>query len=81
LGQLVESGAFGKPTRLPWALEISPAHRPPGYLNDATFHPTFLYERRHVRTGRIRYGLDPQGFYEEAMRLTQLRLRSIGYLD
>lgn len=27
------------------------------------------------------YGVDPQGFYDEAMRLTQLRLRSIGYLD
>jgi prolipoprotein diacylglyceryl transferase len=35
---------FGKPTSLPWALEIDPAHRPPGYLQYTTFHPTFLYE-------------------------------------
>ena len=35
---------FGKPTDLPWALEIDPEHRPPGYETDATFHPTFLYE-------------------------------------
>lgn len=35
---------FGKPTRLPWALEIDQAHRPPGYLGYSTFHPTFLYE-------------------------------------
>ena len=35
---------FGKPTDLPWALEIDPEHRPPGYEGDATFHPTFLYE-------------------------------------
>ena len=35
---------FGKPTDLPWALEIDPVHRPPGYESDATFHPTFLYE-------------------------------------
>ena len=35
---------FGKPTTLPWALKISPAHRPPGYVAYATFHPTFLYE-------------------------------------
>jgi prolipoprotein diacylglyceryl transferase len=35
---------FGKPTRLPWALEIDPAHRPPAYAAHATFHPTFLYE-------------------------------------
>lgn len=27
------------------------------------------------------YGVGPQGFYDEAIRLTQLRLRSIGYLD
>jgi prolipoprotein diacylglyceryl transferase len=35
---------FGKPTTLPWGLEISPAHRPVGYEQYATFHPTFLYE-------------------------------------
>lgn len=35
---------FGKPTTLPWALEIGLAHRPPGYEQYATFHPTFLYE-------------------------------------
>lgn len=35
---------FGRPTDLPWALEIDPEHRPDGYLGDATFHPTFLYE-------------------------------------
>ena len=35
---------FGKPTDLPWALRIDPAHRPPGYADEATFHPTFLYE-------------------------------------
>lgn len=27
------------------------------------------------------YGVDPQGLYDEAMRLTRLRLRSIGLLD
>ena len=35
---------FGKPTKLPWALKIDQQHRPLGYLDDATFHPTFLYE-------------------------------------
>ena len=35
---------FGKPTDLPWGLEIDRAHRPPGYEDDPTFHPTFLYE-------------------------------------
>ena len=35
---------FGKPTDLPWGLEIDPDHRPEGYADSATFHPTFLYE-------------------------------------
>ena len=35
---------FGRPTSLPWGLEIDPAHRPAGYLAQRTFHPTFLYE-------------------------------------
>lgn len=35
---------FGRPTTLPWALKIDPAHRPPGHEADATYHPTFLYE-------------------------------------
>jgi len=35
---------FGKPTTLPWALKISPSHRPDAYARYATFHPTFLYE-------------------------------------
>ncbi|MEI2712828.1 MAG: prolipoprotein diacylglyceryl transferase [Nocardioides sp.] len=35
---------FGRPTSLPWGLEIDPAHRPVGYEEAATFHPTFLYE-------------------------------------
>jgi prolipoprotein diacylglyceryl transferase len=35
---------FGKPTDLPWALEIDPDHRPAGYFDEPTFHPTFLYE-------------------------------------
>jgi prolipoprotein diacylglyceryl transferase len=35
---------FGKPTTLPWGLEISIEHRPLGYQQYATFHPTFLYE-------------------------------------
>src|SRR3954465_13861229 len=35
---------FGKPTDLPWGLEIDADHRPEGYADAATFHPTFLYE-------------------------------------
>jgi phosphatidylglycerol---prolipoprotein diacylglyceryl transferase len=35
---------FGKPSDLPWALQIDPTHRPVGYELDPTFQPTFLYE-------------------------------------
>jgi prolipoprotein diacylglyceryl transferase len=35
---------FGKPTDLPWGLEIDSVNRPAAYAGDATFHPTFLYE-------------------------------------
>jgi prolipoprotein diacylglyceryl transferase len=43
-GNYFNQELFGGPTNLPWGLEISPAKRPPGYLDASTFHPTFLYE-------------------------------------
>lgn len=44
LGNWWNQELFGKPTDLPWGLEIDPVHRPEKYLDSATFHPTFLYE-------------------------------------
>jgi len=35
---------FGRPTDLPWGLEIDVEHRPTRYIANETFHPTFLYE-------------------------------------
>lgn len=35
---------FGRPTTLPWGLEISPQNLPSGYQLGTLFHPTFLYE-------------------------------------
>jgi prolipoprotein diacylglyceryl transferase len=35
---------FGRPLNTFWALEVDPEHRPDGYADNATFHPTFLYE-------------------------------------
>lgn len=35
---------YGRPSGLPWALHIDPAHRIPGYGGVATYQPTFLYE-------------------------------------
>jgi prolipoprotein diacylglyceryl transferase len=44
IGNYFNQELFGEPSKLPWALEISPAHRPVGYAHFATFQPTFLYE-------------------------------------
>jgi prolipoprotein diacylglyceryl transferase len=44
IGNYFNQELFGGPTNLPWALRISPAHRPAGYLQNPNFHPTFLYE-------------------------------------
>src|ERR687897_1516559 len=44
LGNWFNQELFGRPTSLPWALEIDPAFRPLGYAQYPTFHPTFLYE-------------------------------------
>jgi len=35
---------YGKPSDLPWAVEISEENRVPGFEKVETFHPTFLYE-------------------------------------
>lgn len=44
LGNWWNQELFGRPTTLPWALEIDDAHLPSGYTPGTTFHPTFLYE-------------------------------------
>jgi prolipoprotein diacylglyceryl transferase len=44
LGNWWNQELFGKPTDLPWGLEIDPVNRPLDHLDQATFHPTFLYE-------------------------------------
>jgi prolipoprotein diacylglyceryl transferase len=44
IGNFFNKELFGGPTTLPWGLEIPVQYRPTGYLQYATFHPTFLYE-------------------------------------
>jgi prolipoprotein diacylglyceryl transferase len=44
LGNWFNQELYGRPTDLPWGLEIDRDHRPPEYLVFETFHPTFLYE-------------------------------------
>jgi prolipoprotein diacylglyceryl transferase len=43
-GNYFNQELYGRPTSLPWGLEIDPAHRPANLADQATYHPTFLYE-------------------------------------
>lgn len=43
-GNYFNQELYGQPTNLPWALQIDPANRLPGFADVATYHPTFLYE-------------------------------------
>ncbi len=47
IGNYFNQELFGRPSKLPWAVEIEPVHREVlavGYRHFATFQPTFLYE-------------------------------------
>jgi prolipoprotein diacylglyceryl transferase len=67
LGNWFNQELFGRPTDLPWGLQIDAEHRPAGYEQIETYHPTFLYEAvwnlalawlliRIDRTGRLARG-------------------------
>jgi prolipoprotein diacylglyceryl transferase len=43
-GNWANQEAFGRPSDLPWAVTIASDRRPLEYVENATFHPTFLYE-------------------------------------
>jgi prolipoprotein diacylglyceryl transferase len=44
IGNYWNQELYGKPTSLPWGLQIDATHRMNGYLQYATYQPTFLYE-------------------------------------
>ncbi len=44
VGNWFNQEIYGRPTDVPWALEIDEVHRRPGLEEFATFHPVFLYE-------------------------------------
>ena len=43
-GNYFNQELYGRPTTLPWALRIDPAHRPADTAAIGLYHPTFLYE-------------------------------------
>ena len=44
LGGWFSQTTYGRPSSLPWAVQIAPVYRVPGYENFATFEPVFGYE-------------------------------------
>ncbi len=68
LGNWFNQEIFGRPTDVPWAVEIDEAHRPAEFADSPTFHPAFLYEALWNlglagfliwidRTGRLKKGM------------------------
>jgi len=43
-GNYFNQELYGRPTDLPWGLEINEQKRPVEYISENSFHPTFLYE-------------------------------------
>lgn len=43
-GNYFNQELYGSPSNLPWAIFINPENRLPGFENQATYHPLFLYE-------------------------------------
>ena len=43
-GNYFNQELFGRPSNLPWAIQIAPDNRPVEFADAEAFHPTFLYE-------------------------------------
>jgi phosphatidylglycerol---prolipoprotein diacylglyceryl transferase len=43
-GNYFNQELFGRPSELPWAIQIAPLNRPTEFADAEAFHPTFLYE-------------------------------------
>jgi phosphatidylglycerol---prolipoprotein diacylglyceryl transferase len=43
-GNYFNQELFGRPSDLPWAIQIAPENRPTEFADATSFHPTFLYE-------------------------------------
>ncbi len=43
-GNFINQEVYGMPTTLPWGIFIDKAHRLPSFIEEAYYHPLFLYE-------------------------------------
>ncbi|MCW2830606.1 MAG: prolipoprotein diacylglyceryl transferase [Aeromicrobium sp.] len=95
IGNYFNQELFGRPTDLPWALEIDAANRPSGYLDSPTFHPTFLYEllwnlaaaaliiaidRRYRLTGGRAFALYAMLYTAGRVWIESLRIDTVNHL-
>ena len=81
-GNWFNAELFGRPTQLPWALEIPRWARPSGYEEFQTFHPTFLYESiwcAIVGFILIRYGKKLRGGQTFALYIALYCLGRFGF--
>ena len=81
-GNWFNAELFGRPTDLPWALEIPRWARPIGYQEFLTFHPTFLYESlwcAAVGFALLRYGGRLQGGQTFALYVTAYCVGRLGF--
>lgn len=53
LGNYFNQELYGRPTELPWGLEIDPENIVGGYPDGTLFHPTFLYELLWCLAGAV----------------------------
>lgn len=81
-GNWFNAELFGRPTNLPWALEIPAWARPIGYKDFETFHPTFLYESlwcAGLAVFLLKYGKKLKGGQTFALYITLYCLGRLGF--
>jgi prolipoprotein diacylglyceryl transferase len=70
IGNWFNQEIFGRPTDLPWAVQIDERFRPEEFADEPTFHPAFLYEATwNVGLALFLIWIDRRGVLKKAMNL------------
>lgn len=70
LGNWFNQEIFGKPTDVPWAVEIDERFRPAEFADSPTFHPAFLYEALwNLALAGVLVKIDRRGVLKKGMIL------------
>jgi prolipoprotein diacylglyceryl transferase len=77
IGNWFNQEIFGRPTDVPWAVEIDERFRPAEFVEEPTFHPAFLYEAMwNVALAMFLIWIDRRGVLRKGMILP---LQILGY--